>query len=322
MKKLSNNIQKIVNALTDNQFHDQTVLSEQLTITDTVLRQTIKKLQDDGIEIISVKDKGYCLAEPLILLNKYIIEKEIPANIELEVLETTNSTMDYFKTDIDHNRIKVCLAETQTAGRGRFNRHWHTPFAQNINLSLQYRFAKNLDQLSGLSTMIGLSLCQSLEKQTAITSLKLKWPNDLIYADKKLGGILIEINASTDDWCNAVIGIGINVNSEQRHGQSISQAWTSLRQINQQYFDRNLLCVQLLNDLLINLSVFTKTGLNTFIQQWKPRDYLYGKTITLENFNQSVTGKAQGINQRGHLLLKLADQKIIEYSSGEVSITK
>lgn len=322
MKKLNTNLQRIVNLLNDSAFHDGTSLGKKLNITRAGIWKLIQKLQDYGVEIESVKGKGYRLANPLILLEKNTIKKQIKTKLSIEVFETISSTMDYFKENHDHKNVKVCLAELQTAGRGRFNRKWHTPFAQNLALSLCYPFAKDISQLAGLSIIVGISICQSLNNYQLSDHLKLKWPNDILYDKKKLGGVLIEIEAETNGWCNAIIGLGLNANLQNCSKKTIPQPWTSLSKITGEYIDRNLLCGNLIIHLLDNLEKFSKEGLPPFISAWKTYDYLHGKKITIENFNKKLTGVAQGINASGHLLLQQKNKKIVECSSGDASISK
>ena len=322
MKKFSKNLQQIVKLLNDGEFHDGTSVGKQFSMTRAGIWKTIKKLQDYGVEIKSAKGKGYRLVEPLILLDKNAIKKSLKNKIKIEVLESISSTMDYFKNNTDHKNIQACLAELQTAGRGRFNRHWQTPFAQNISLSLCYPFAKDISQLAGLSTVIGLSICQTLKNYALTKPLKLKWPNDIIYADKKLGGVLIEIEAESNGWCHAIIGIGLNVNLQHQQQPSISQPWTSLREASGQYIDRNILSAELINDLLKNLEFFSESGLKGFMQEWETYDYLQEKIITLTILNKKITGVAKGISPQGHLLLQQKDGEVIECSSGNASIAK
>lgn len=322
MKKLSKNLQEIIELLNDCNFHDGTSLGEKLNITRAGIWKLIRKLQDYGVGFEAIKGKGYRLTKPLILLNKNIIKKQIKTKLSIETFATISSTMDYFKENHDHKNIKICLAELQTTGRGRFNRKWHSPFAQNLTFSIGYPFAKDISQLAGLSTVVGISICQSLKNYQLPKALKLKWPNDIIYDEKKLAGVLIEIEAETNGWCNAIIGIGLNANLQHCSKQTISQPWTSLKTITGKYIDRNLLCINIIKYLLANLEKFSKQGLTPFMSIWKNYDYLYGKKVTLQNFNKKLTGIAQGINKSGHLLLRQRNEKIIECSSGETSISK
>lgn len=320
MNQLSRNLTRIVKQLNDGKFHHSTTLGEKLNMTRVAIRQAIKKLDNYGIVIESSNSDGYQLIEPLVLLNRNCIKKSMQHKINIDVLETIHSTMDYFATDHADKRINACFAEMQTAGRGRFNREWHAPFAQNINLSLQYPSAKDISQLAGLSLAVGLSICQTLEKYNLSKSLKLKWPNDLIYDNKKLGGILIECQTVSNGCHNAIIGIGINVNLLSN--KQIAQPWTSLRNVTGSYIDRNRLSGQLLDDLLDHINTFINLGLAPFSKRWKSYDYLHGKQITLGNFNNKISGIVHGINQQGYLLLKQKNGIIIPCSSGDTTIVK
>lgn len=241
-------------------------------------------------------------------------------NIRVDVLQTISSTMDYFTADSTDKHIKACFAEVQTAGRGRFHRHWHAPFAQNINLSLWYPLAKDVSELAGLSIAVGLSVCQTLKKYVLRKPLKLKWPNDLIYNNKKLGGILIEFQATNNGWCNANIGIGINVNLLTN--KQITSSWTSLRKVTGNYIDRNRLSAQLLDDLLDNINTFATIGMVPFSKLWKRYDYLCGKYVTVSHINGKISGTVRGISEQGHLLLQQRNGATITCSSGDATIVK
>ncbi len=261
---------------------------------------------------------------PLIPLDKTIIEDLLTfKKINLEVFETLASTNDYFKSLPISDKIRVCLTEQQTKGRGRFNREWHSPFGQNIYLSLSYTFAKDLSELAGLSLVTSLAIAKTLDSlcQHADPML-IKWPNDIIYQGEKLAGSLIEVQAETNGFCHVIIGIGINVNMIN-DSQTISQAWTSLRKIDQQYHDRNLVVATLINNLLPYLAEFATHGLASFIPEWQTRDALLNTKIGVQCGKEKIIGTALGINAQGHLLLQPEHTKeTMIFSSGDTSILK
>ena len=320
MKILDNNLAYIVAQLNSDKFQHSATLSEKLNIPLAEISQAIKKLYDYGVVITSSNKQGYRLAEPLVLLNEERIKKLVKNKISIKVLETISSTMDYFTTDIAEKQIQACFAEVQTAGRGRFNRYWHALFGQNINLSLQYRFTQDASQLTGLSLVVGLSVCHTLKKYNLNKPLQIKWPNDLIYDNKKLGGILVESRAVNNRLCSVIIGIGINVNL--LNDQQITQPWTSLRKVTGKIIDRNRLGAQLLDDLPKHINTFLDIGLDYFMQRWKSVDYLYGQYITISDSNNKISGVVQGIDQQGYLILKQKNGNIILCSSGDITIVK
>src|SRR3989338_4215433 len=168
MKNKNKNLVKISALLSDGQYHDGTSIGEKLGITRAAVWKVIKKLQEYGIEIQSIKGKGYLLEKQLILLDEQKIKKNIKkASVTITILEKVRSTNDYLKNDsTKDSEIKICLAEMQTNGRGRLHRQWHSPFGQNIYFSCAYAFQKDMSELSGLSLVVGLAVCNAIESIT------------------------------------------------------------------------------------------------------------------------------------------------------------
>ncbi len=319
MKKLTENFIKLVRILNDGHYHDGTTLGTSLGMTRSAVWKAIKKLESYDIKIQSVKAKGYALLEPLTLLNEEIIRKNISKPIKLNVFESVDSTNNYLKSHLS-GKIHICIAEKQTHGKGRLDRAWHSPFAQNISLSCTYPFQKDISELAGLSLVVGLAVQKTLQLYQAPLPIHVKWPNDIIYDNKKLAGILIEIQAESNGTCHAIIGIGLNVNALE--GNSINQQWTSLRKITGNYIDRNQLCITLTNTLLEQLALFERQGLQAFMEEWESVDYLANKQISLKNGGNIIHGRYQGISSLGHLLLALPDGKIKPFSAGDTTLIK
>jgi BirA family biotin operon repressor/biotin-[acetyl-CoA-carboxylase] ligase len=323
IKKLNTHLVKVVNLLNEGGYHDGTTIGEKLHLTRSAVWKIIKKLQGYGIKIDSVKGKGYSLLEPLILLDFNKIKKNMPdAKVDMSIFENIDSTNEYLKSIKKSKSIKICLAEQQTQGKGRLNRDWHSPFGKNIYLSCHFPFQKDVSELSGLSLVTSLAVVNILKSYGIDEHLYVKWPNDILYAYKKLSGGLIEIQAETHGMSHTVIGIGLNVNMMDDDKQPILQAWTSMKKILHTYIDRNILCAQLITQLLHYLQQFNAQGLASFIHEWMRTDCLMNQLITVKNLNQKIEGTVIGINELGHLLLRLEDGEIRAFSSGDTSIVK
>jgi BirA family biotin operon repressor/biotin-[acetyl-CoA-carboxylase] ligase len=321
MKKINSNLTSIVEILSDEEIHDGTSIGSQLNITRTAVWKTIKKLENYGVPIVSIKGKGYSLVEQLILLDKSKILKLIKnKNIELSLFETIDSTNCYLKKSISGKKIKVCLAEQQTQGKGRFNRTWYSPFGQNIYLSLLYKFEKDISTLAGLSLIISLAIIETLASYDLVQAPLVKWPNDVVINNKKVAGNLVEVIAETNGVCHAIIGVGINVNMLDGKNSGITQEWTSIRKVNQNYFDRNILSATLIDNLIVYLEEFERHGLSYFLKKWKSSDCLYKKEIALKFGTKKILGTVQGINDQGHLQMQLSDGSIKYFSSGDTTI--
>lgn len=315
------NLAKIVELLNDGKFHNGTVIGQKLNISRTAVWKVIKKLKSYKITIKSLKNKGYCLDHPLILLEKEKIINPLKGSILIELFEKVTSTNDYLKT-LSNNRYVVCIAEMQTKGKGRFNRTWHSPFAQNIYLSLKYSFNKDVSDLAGLSLVCGLSVCRAIETTCNLPKpIFIKWPNDIICDNKKLAGILIEIQAETNGFSSVIIGIGVNVNMKNSE-QKINQTWTSLINLTECYYDRNELCTSLIYCLIYYLKIFKKRGLIFFQDSWKQKDYLFNKALNIKSGQKKFQGIGCGINHKGNLIVKLTNGLKKEFSSGDTTLIK
>lgn len=322
MKTTSSFVQ-LVDILNDGHYHDGTTIGETLNITRSAIWKAIKKLQNYGVKVDSIKGKGYSLLEPLILLNQKLIKQNLSQkNIDITIFETINSTNDFLKKIPCNQKLNICLAEQQTQGKGRLGRNWHSPFGQNIYLSCAYPFQKDVSELAGLSLVVSLAIVKTLENYGLPNAISVKWPNDIFYDHKKISGNLIEIQAESHGICHAIIGIGINVNMMEDEEESISQPWISLRKITASYIDRNQLCILLIENLMNYLKQFEEQGLPSFIEIWNAADILMKKEISLKTGDKKITGKAMGINNIGHLILKLKDGTTQTFSSGDTTVLK
>jgi len=307
---MNKNLKRLINILNDGQYHSGSSLGNKLNITRTAVWKFINQLKDYGLSIDTIKTKGYCLQQPLILLNARNIAPPCP----IKIFDSITSTNDYVKT-VKKSPF-ICLAEQQTAGRGRLGRNWYSPFGLNIYLSCLWDFNKDISELSGLSLITGLATIKTLTAYTK--DLKIKWPNDILYKDKKLAGILVEINAETHGSSQAIIGIGLNVNMPGAINRA--PTWISLMDIVKKPQDRNKLTSKLINQLWNYLNKFEKHGLKSFLSEWEKYDYLKNKKIKLMHGEKSIGGEACGINDQGHLLVKHRNGNVVAYSSGDTSI--
>lgn len=326
MRYLNKELVKIVDLLSDGKFHSDTIIEQQLNIDQAAIWKAIEKLKSYQIPIKSLKNNGYCLSQPLILLDKQKITVSAlkKKSIRLELLEQIGSTNDHLKVVPHKNELVICIAEMQIKGKGRFCRSWYSPFGQNIYLSLRYSFDKNIIELTGLSLVCGLAVCYTIEKICCLSlPIFIKWPNDIICENKKLAGILIEIQSETHGFCLAIIGVGLNVNMQSDVKKKIDQDWTSLINVTKTYQDRNVLCTELIKNLISYLEDFEKHGLIFFRNLWKEKDYLFNKSLHLMKSNQKeFHGIGAGINEQGNLILKLTGGFQKAFSSGEVTLMK
>jgi BirA family biotin operon repressor/biotin-[acetyl-CoA-carboxylase] ligase len=242
----------------------------------------------------------------------------------LAEVDSTNSALHRLSAAEQHGH--AILAECQTLGRGRRQRHWHSPAGGNIYMSLGWRFEREDLVLSNLPLLAALSVASALSR-IGLEGHGIKWPNDILVAKRKVAGILVELQSAGNAPASAVIGMGINVRMPATQTQDpakiIDRPWTDL----DSHLDaahhpcsRNRLAVLLLDELLAALPRFEQSGFDAFRQAWNERDLLKGRRIRLQRDGGDVGGIAEGVNEDGGLRLKRDNGTIDVFHSGEVSV--
>jgi len=316
----------LLELLSDGHFHSGSVLGEKLGISRTAVWKHIKELEKDyGLDVQAVQGKGYRLSQAVELLNQQKImdglaesSKALLAKLEIKtVLDSTNNFL--MQQDlVQYGRGQVLLAEMQTAGRGRRGKTWVSPFAQNIYLSLLWGFDNISLNLSGASLAMGVAVVKALTN-IGVEGLSLKWPNDIYWQGRKLGGILLELKGEAGGPCAIVVGLGLNVSMSRQAADDIDQAWIDLNSISQQQLSRNRLVSEILSELLPAMKQYAQQGLKPFIDQWQQRDMLKDKPVTLVLPQQQREGIARGINEQGALMFE-SEGNIEPVYAGEVSL--
>ncbi|HVV69870.1 MAG TPA: biotin--[acetyl-CoA-carboxylase] ligase [Gammaproteobacteria bacterium] len=264
---------------------------------------------------------GQTFSMPTTLLDEAVIRKQIqtPHTVAIDILPRVTSTIDWLKAKgaglvCPH----ICLAEEQTHGRGQMNRYWHTPFATNVNLSCAWLFQKEIQQLEGLSLVVGICVVRALAAYGLTKHVRVKWPNDIYWKNNKLAGILVDTESRGLGKTFAIISVGLNVNMVPTFEDKISQAWTSLSLILGNPQDRSKMAGLIIDQLLTDLEVFDKQTFAAFVTDWQRHDYLREKSVTLKNAQGTFSGVAKGIDGRGHLLIRTDDGALMSHASGEL----
>ena len=239
--------------------------------------------------------------------------------LAIQVHDAVGSTNDIVR---DLHEAGSChgaaiFAEAQTAGRGRRGRAWHSPSGGNLYCSLGWHFNCPLDALSGLSLMVGAMLAKAIGQCCGV-EVQLKWPNDLYFGERKLGGVLIELLGECEGGQAAVIGMGLNVAMPSPAAEMIDRPWTDLSKASGEIVDRNRLAVTVLEELVSGLPDVGSSVPHQWLDQWRRRDWLLGRSIVVEGL-PPVAGIAAGIDESGALMLH-TDTGHCTVAGGEVSI--
>ena len=219
-------------------------------------------------------------------------------------------------------RFRAVIAEHQTAGRGRNEKIWHSTPSSSLCLSLAYTFAKAPRNLPSLTLATGVGIAAALLTLGA-HGIALKWPNDLVANDGKLGGILTEIHSGGGAGQTVVVGVGLNIDLSNAMRYTPPASWTvkitDLAHCMATLPDRSALAAAIIASLIDSVGRFEREGFGAFHSTWQNSDWLKGKTVRVQQSHGLITGIADGIDDDGALLVR-TDARTERVVSGSVEL--
>lgn len=290
------------------------------------VNKAVHGLRELGITIHSVHGKGYRLISSVQVLQPDHIKQQLTPTQKsrldkIEILEKIESTNDYLKNHLSGASplVQVCLAEYQTHGRGRHGRQWVASAYRDLILSLAWSFESGLASISGLSLAAAVAVVQALERH-GVLGCGIKWPNDILWQGKKVGGLLVDVHGEISGPCQAVIGLGLNIGLQDQQGANIDQPWVALNSIAPSPVERNELAGQIISSILNMLERFEASGLTLFRDEWERLHVFSGRRVEIRGSSYNGFGTVQGIDASGALLIKGEQGDIRRCLSGEVSL--
>ncbi len=233
--------------------------------------------------------------------------------------ETTGSTnADVLKHYGRHRREVVAVSEAQSAGRGRRGRSWHSPFARNIYCTVGLLKALPANNQGLLSIVTGIALCRAL-RHSADAAICLKWPNDLLFDGRKLGGILIESRAHDASSFFFAIGFGLNVFMEQDEIAVIGQSATDLDRVSTRDIDRGAVLSAAIDAVVSSIRAFDPADAGRLVAEFESFDAFHGREVEVVSGEQRIRGLNRGITDSGQLRLETG-QGIQIHSAAEISL--
>ena len=299
-------------------------LANELGVTRAAVWKQIEQLRTLGATIHAAAGRGYRLDAPIERLESAriaaAISPEQRAHVgAIDVHWQIDSTSSELARGVTATAPRACLAEIQTAGRGRRGRAWQMPLGGGIALSFLRRFDGGMATLAGLSLVAGIAVMRALD-DLDVHGVALKWPNDVVAGARKLGGILVELGGDALGPCQAVVGIGVNVRVVA--GAAIDQPWTDLATLTADAPpSRNALAGRILSRLAEALEIFSTSGFPAFEREYARHDALLGREITVSHRDETWMGTAQGVTSRGALVV-VRGKDTLEIDSGEVSVRR
>jgi BirA family biotin operon repressor/biotin-[acetyl-CoA-carboxylase] ligase len=323
-------VARVFAQVADGQFHSGEELAAALGVSRSAIWKAVKSLRELGATLHAVRNRGYRLARPSEPLAAAKILESIGPDVRervraVEVVWSAGSTNTVLlsRPNPPNGSSEVMLAEYQTAGRGRRGRAWLAPPGGSICLSLSWTFPDVPADLGALGLVIGVCELRAL-RELGLTRARLKWPNDVLVDDRKLGGVLIELRAESAGPACVVIGIGLNVALGAALLEQIAAtglAPTDLVTAGLEQPSRNLVVGRVVASCIRGLLEFERGGLRPFIEDWREADALRGRMVDVRGAGGDIArGLARGVDLHGALLVETAEEGLKKFISGDVSV--
>jgi BirA family biotin operon repressor/biotin-[acetyl-CoA-carboxylase] ligase len=280
------------------------------------LAQHFDYLQDLDCPV-AISNEHIQLAKPLDLLDIALMQQQLGTDKPITLVPVVDSTNTALLQQAKQGVTQaIFLAEYQTQGYGQHGRKWQGNLGQLLMMSLLQRFRPSTTRLNGLSLVIGLAIVEALT-QLGWQKFQLKWPNDILYSQQKLGGILIE-TLMQQQQIAAVIGIGLNVYSAPPISEQPVTCLANVPRKHQAALpNRSIIAATIIQQISDYIAQFTQQGLASFLSLWQQYDGLLGKPVKVVQNHETIIGVAQGINTEGALLVEI-DGKLSAFTAGEV----
>jgi BirA family transcriptional regulator, biotin operon repressor / biotin---[acetyl-CoA-carboxylase] ligase len=314
----------VLQHLADGDFHSGEALAQHFNVTRATIYNAITHAESLGVEVFSVRGRGYKLPKPVNLLNANEVLQaigEARAWFKLELLDEVGSTNTYLMQQASKGAAHAtCVAaHMQTQGKGRRGRVWVSQLGASLTFSLLWRFQCGAMALSGLSLVVGVALIRALQK-LGVQGVALKWPNDVLVGGNKLAGILIELQGDMEGPSAAVIGVGINLKLAKDMLENIDQPAIDIASIHQEPINQSVLLGSLLKHLAEVLKDFEQHGFLAVREEWLSYHAYQNKTVRMLMPNGTeVSGEVDGVAEDGILMVKTA-YGMQRFSAGEISL--
>ena len=232
-------------------------------------------------------------------------------NFECYFSESIDSTNSYLASTKYSTKPQICITREQTKGKGQHGRNWVSQKDGSIIFSMRKSFNEGMN-LNGLSLIAGMAIIKSIEAECQLSGLKIKWPNDIYYGDKKLAGILME---NTHYKSNQLVLVGVGINYQLVDTNEIDEPWVDLSRILNKLPNFQQLTAKIINNILFFLEDFQINGLSNLLSEWHHYDMLKGVRIKFRESNIELQGQIDGITHQGALKVLTKDGVKELYSS-------
>ena len=296
----------------ENDYVSGEKIGEELNLSRTSIWKAIQRLQQEGLEIDSIKNRGYKLIQGDLILSDLIQEK---TNLTIRYKPETKSTQTDAKEGIEagNKGNTLYLSTCQTAGRGRFQRPYYSPSQGGIYMSLHIQPNLPYEKLPSYTLLVAAAVYKAIKNLTMI-EVDIKWVNDIYFKNKKIAGILTEAMTSVETGLvtDVIIGLGINFAIED-FPEDLKEKAGSLF-MPPAPITRNELISEIWR-------CFYQTAPEELLYLYKEHSLVLGREVSFIQDQTKKKGVAKDISDKGQLLIQLDDQTEIWLNSGEISLT-
>tara|TARA_B100001248_G_scaffold215596_1_gene170390 strand:- start:6719 stop:7792 length:1074 start_codon:yes stop_codon:yes gene_type:complete len=310
-------------------FISGSLLAQTLGVSRVAVWSRINKLRLQGIDIGAVQNVGYRLVAEPIILNKNLVYAWLEhinyKNCQLFIYDSINSTnieTEKLLTENTSNLPIVVIANRQTKGKGRLNKKWTSPSGGNIYLSIGFKPNVEVLKLRKITLYLGMQIVKLLRNEFNTEKFMVKWPNDIILNEKKIGGILTEASIDSERVNSLIFGLGINLYQTPKLNRDKNKLKpTSISHELGIKPSLHPLTARIIKTVVksYNNCINGKIDPN-FISKWNEYDYLNNKDISVLKGNDLTKGNCQGIDHDGNLLLKFPNGSKKSFNSGEIDL--
>ncbi|MDD3520617.1 MAG: biotin--[acetyl-CoA-carboxylase] ligase [Actinomycetota bacterium] len=223
------------------------------------------------------------------------------------------STNDYAVKNIEHIQNKtVIIADVQTKGKGRNGRSWFSE-KNNLLVSLVLKPQINSSDISGINTLVHYAavILSRVFKKKYNLDTEIKWPNDLRADGRKIAGILTEAVIKGDCVQGIIIGIGVNLNMNEKTIKKINQPATSLNILTGVKINKDEFLDFFLNEFFLEYNKFLEQGFSLIEEEYKMLSMVLGKKVRVVVSDKEYCGIAKDIDNKGQLVLNCNDKEEI-----------
>jgi BirA family transcriptional regulator, biotin operon repressor / biotin---[acetyl-CoA-carboxylase] ligase len=301
-------------------------IAREIGVSRSTVWRWVNRLRELGVRVKGEQRTGYFLENVPDILTPDMLRQRLKGSM------FGKRVYHFFKVD-STNRVAmelghagehegtVVIAEEQTAGRGRAGHSWHSERATGIYVTILLRPKLAPVQAPLLTMMAGVSAFTAIREQTGL-HLDLKWPNDILYRGKKLGGILTEMHAEPNQVRFVIAGIGINVNQE-KFPTDLAAIATSLRAETGKSHSRSELLVRLLREFETDYNQFVAEGPANVIRRFQSvSSFTQGERVRVTNGTETFGGATDGLSPEGFLRVHRDGVGVVTVIAGDVTLDR